>query len=233
MGSDDLFKRRKARASAELVRQRQARAQSPRCLIVCEGSKTEPQYLSELRDLWGIAHAHVSIQRSRGASPDQVVRTAESLYDDDAKLGDSYDQVFCVFDRDEHNTFRSAVQQIRNMSSAGKPLNAITTTPCIELWFLLHFGYSDAPFSKQGKKSVGDVAVSQLKSKDGFKQYGKGQRGVAALLFERLPVARKHALRLRNAASSVQAADAQLDANPWTNMDQLVEYLESIRQQRP
>lgn len=232
MGSDDLFKRRKARASAELVRQRQARAQSPRCLIVCEGSKTEPQYLSELRDIWGIAHTHVSIQRSRGASPDQVVRNAESLYDDDAKLGDSYDQVFCVFDRDEHSTFRSAVQQIRDMTSAGKPFKAITTTPCIEFWFLLHFGYSDAPFSKQGKKSVGEVAVSQLKTKDGFKQYGKGQRDVEVLLRDRLPAARKHAVRLRKAAQNAQASDPQLDANPWTNMDELVHYLESIRHLR-
>lgn len=229
MGSDDLFKKRKARASADLVRQRQARAQIPRCLIVCEGSKTEPQYLSELRDIWGIPHISVSIKPSRGASPDQVVQTAELLYDDDAKLGDSYDKVFCVFDRDEHSTFKTAVQQIRGMVTAGKPFNAITSTPCIELWFLLHFGYSDAPFSKQGKKSVGDVAVSQLKTREGFKQYGKGQRGVAALLLDRLPQARKHAARLRKAALTAQDNDPQLESNPWTNMDELILYIEHMR----
>lgn len=229
MGSDDRFKRRKARNAAELVRQQQARALNLRCLIVCEGSKTEPQYLCELRDNWGIPHTHVSIKPSRGASPDQVVQTAESLYDDDAKLGDSYDKVFCVFDRDEHSTFRTAVQQIRAMTTAGKPFKAITSTPCIELWFLLHFGYSDAPFSRQGKKSVGDVAVSQLKTKNDFKHYSKGQRGVAALLLDRLPQARKHAVLLRNAALTAQANDPQLESNPWTNMDELIDYIENRR----
>ena len=98
MGSDDLFKKRKARTSNALARQQQLRTQSPRSLIVCEGSKTEPHYLSELREMWGIPHAWVSIKSSEGSSPDRVVQTAEKLYAEDAQMGDSFDQVFCVFD---------------------------------------------------------------------------------------------------------------------------------------
>jgi hypothetical protein len=121
-------------------------------LIVCEGSKTEPHYLSELREMWGIPHAWVSIKPSEGSSPVRVVQTAEKLYAQDAQMGDSFDQVFCVFDRDAHATFSAAVQRTRELKVNRKPFQAITSTPCFEFWFLLHFGYSDAPFAKAEKK---------------------------------------------------------------------------------
>ena len=48
MGSEDLFRKKKARKGAALERQKTERARSPRFLIVCEGTKTEPNYLKEL-----------------------------------------------------------------------------------------------------------------------------------------------------------------------------------------
>lgn len=228
MGSDDLFNTRKARANNTLVRQQQLRAQRPRSLIVCEGSKTEPHYLSELREMWGIPHAWVSIKPSEGSSPDRVVQTAEKLYAEDAQMGDSFDQVFCVFDRDAHPTFSAAVQLTRELAANGKPFKAITSTPCFEFWFLLHFGYSDAPFAKAGKKSVGDVAVSQFKTKAGLAQYGKGQKGMAAQLQGKLASATQHAARLRKSAAKTQNQDPQIHANPWTNVDELVQYIQGL-----
>ena len=48
MGSEDLFHKRKARAGAELQRRKLERKRNKRYLIVCEGTKTEPNYLQEL-----------------------------------------------------------------------------------------------------------------------------------------------------------------------------------------
>ena len=229
MGSDDLFKKRKARANNALARQQQQRTQSPRCLIVCEGSKTEPHYLAELREVWGIPHSWVNIKPSEGSSPDRVVQTAERLYVEDARMGHSFDQVFCVFDRDAHPTFSAAVQRTRELASNGKPFKAITSTPCFEFWFLLHFGYSDAPFAKAGKKSVGDVLVSQFKTKAGLAQYAKAQKGMAAQLQGKLAAATKHATKLRQSAAKTQNQDPQIYANPWTNVDELVQYIEGLK----
>lgn len=229
MGSDDLFKKRKARANNALARQQQQRTQSPRCLIVCEGSKTEPHYLAELREVWGIPHSWVNIKPSEGSSPDRVVQTAEKLYAEDAQMGDSFDQVFCVFDRDAHPTFSQAVQRTRELASNGKPFKAITSTPCFEFWFLLHFGYSDAPFAKAGKKSVGDVVASQFKTKAGLAQYAKAQKGMAAQLQGKLAAATKHATKLRQSAAKTQNQDPQIYANPWTNVDELVQYIECLK----
>lgn len=49
-GSDDLFHKRKAKMALDLARRRARRASYDRVLIVCEGAKTEPNYLRNLID---------------------------------------------------------------------------------------------------------------------------------------------------------------------------------------
>ena len=106
MGSEDLFHKRKARAAADLVRQKRERARNKRYLIVCEGTKTEPHYLRELLDDLGIRPQMVRIAPNDGVSPDRVVAHAEKLFEEDAVAGDAYDLVYCVFDRDRHTTVK-------------------------------------------------------------------------------------------------------------------------------
>ena len=154
MGSDDLFRKRKARTADKLERTTKARAQSQRFLIVCEGTKTEPNYFSELVSSLGIRPQTVKIAPNNGSSPDRIVSHALKLYEDDALCGDSFDKVFCVFDRDTHTTFDAAVQRIHDLKEAKKscPFEAITSSPCFEYWLLLHFGFTDQPFHAAGKK---------------------------------------------------------------------------------
>lgn len=223
MGSDDLFHKRKARAGAELQRQKRERARSKRYLIVCEGTKTEPHYLRELLDDLGIRPHAVRIAPNDGVSPDRVVAHALALYEEDAVAGDAFDQVYCVFDRDKHTTFDAAVQRTQALSADGKPFVAITSTPCFEIWLLLHFGYSDQPFHAAGKKSVGDQVVAALKTKPGFAKYGKGQKGVYGQLKAKLADALTHAERLRTHGA---ASDS---VNPATDVDELVKAIQALR----
>ena len=222
MGSEDLFHKRKAKAASELKRQKHERTRNKRCLIVCEGTKTEPQYLSELLQDLGIRPHVVQIARNQGVSPDRVVKHAESLYDEDAVKGDAFDTVYCVFDRDKHTTFDEAVKKTEDLSAGQKPFVAITSTPCFEVWLLLHFGYSDRPFHAAGNKSIGDQVVGELKTKPGFEQYGKGQTGVYAQLKPALDQALSHAQRLR-------ANQRQADSiNPSTELDILVKAIQAL-----
>jgi hypothetical protein len=154
MGTDDLFHTRKARESAALQRQKRERARNKRYLIVCEGTKTEPHYFLELLTDLNIRPQVVRIAPNDGVSPDRVVAHALHLYGEDAVLGDTYDTVYCVFDRDRHTTFDAAVQRIKDLASEGKPLVAITSTPCFEFWLLLHVGYTDQPFHAAGRRSA-------------------------------------------------------------------------------
>ncbi len=222
MGSEDLFRRRKARDAATLQRQKRERARTKRYLIVCEGTKTEPQYLRELRDDLGIRPQLVRIAPNDGVSPDRVVAHAVALYAEDAAAGDAFDKVYCVFDRDRHSTFDEAVQRAKDLSAEGKPFVAITSNPCFEVWLLLHFGYTDQPFHPAGKKSVGDQVVAALKTKPGFAIYGKGQKGIYGQLKAKLSHALTDAARLRKHGAATGSI------NPATDVDLLVKAIQAL-----
>ncbi|MFI0545598.1 MAG: RloB family protein [Brachymonas sp.] len=223
MGTDNLFHKRKARAAKDLQRKAHKRTTNKRYLIVCEGTKTEPQYLRELQSDLSICSKILRIAPNNGTSPDLVVEHAKVLYKEEVASGDPFDRVYCVFDRDNHATFDAAVQHVSGLNSNGKPFFAITSTPCFEVWLLLHFDYSTQPFHPAGGKSVGDQVISRLKTKPGFERYGKGQKGIYTQLKDQLQKALDHAQRLR-----VDGA-ATGSTNPATNFDELVKEIQSLR----
>jgi hypothetical protein len=58
--------------------------------------------------------------------------------------------IYCVFDRDSHESFQRACDKISELASrATKPLpiKGATSLPCFEVWVLLHFDQSDAPYA--------------------------------------------------------------------------------------
>lgn len=219
MGSEDLFHKRKARKGGALQRQQNTRLKNKRYLIVCEGSKTEPNYFREMLADLKVRPSVVRLAPNDGNSPDRIVAHALALYLEDAALGDAYDTVYCVFDRDTHSTFDAAVAQTRALNLDKKPLMAITSTPCFEVWLLLHFAFSAKPFRASGKKSAGDQVLSALKNQPGFRHYEKNQQGVYAQLKTRMSDALGHTKTLR------QQGEAMGSSNPSTAIDQLVSTL--------
>lgn len=195
MGSDDLFKKRKAQKSEALERRRGERAKGPRFLIVCEGMKTEPYYLEEFCEVHQLRTPRVRIAPGEeGSSPDSVVAYAAKLFEEDAQLGpDRYDQVFCVIDRDKHSTYQAAIQRIANLTAAGKPFVAIPSIPCFEYWLLLHFTYTRQSFHAAGKRSICGMVIQELLNQPGFNDYEKAQRGIYSRLKGLTSTAIKHA----------------------------------------
>lgn len=219
MGSEDLFHKRKARKNAALNRTKREREQNKRYLIVCEGTKTEPQYLRELLSDLKISPQLVRIMPNDGVTPDRIVAHAIKLYEEDKVPGDAFDKVYCVFDRDKHTTFEAAVNRIENL---GEPFIAITSTPCFEFWLLLHFAYTNQPFHAAGKKSIGDKVVAVLKTKPGFAKYTKGDKGVYTLLKDKLDMALGHAARLRQHNKEIRSI------NPATDVDRLIQEIRAL-----
>ena len=68
-----------------------ARAQYDVALIVCEGEKTEPEYLRRLRNALGLNAANISITPANGSDPVSIVRHAIQAYDN---AGGEFDRVF-------------------------------------------------------------------------------------------------------------------------------------------
>ena len=224
MGSDDVFKKRKAQRAVELERQQRDRAKGPRFLIVCEGMKTEPYYFEEFCELHQLRTPRVRIAPGEGgSSPDCVVAYAETLYEEDARLGpDRFDKVFCVMDRDKHPSWGAAIKRIEDLTTGGQPFVAIPSFPCFEYWLLLHFFYTRQSFHAAGKWSICDNVIRELRKQDGFAGYAKAQRNIYSQLRTLTDKAINHAKRAEKDAQQTG------ETNPSTCVHHLVIELQQL-----
>lgn len=219
MGSDDLFRKRQSVAKVKKI----TRDQNPRYLIVCEGTKTEPNYLREMIQVLGKNPKLIVLEPNNGTSPSSIVSHAKTIYD--RETDDCYDRVYCVFDRDQHEDFASALSEVKKFNDQALPFVAITSNPCFEFWILLHFHYTSKAYRISGARSVGDQALTDLKKIPEFSKYSKGLNGVYQMLGEnRLEDAKTNAVRLRE--EMFGHSNGQFDANPWTNFDVLIQAIQ-------
>lgn len=185
-------------------------ATRPVILIVCEGEKTEPRYFSSWRRHERI-NALVEIVPGNicGTDPRRIVRYAR---DRKLRSGVVYDQVWCVFDRDEHKYIELAFELAKQHG-----LNLAFSNPNFELWFLLHFRDQKSPITRHGTVRALRRYLGHYKKSDDI--YSKLRR--------RQPVAIRRARELRSARRSGPGLAAR---NPFTTVDRLVEVL---NRQRP
>lgn len=108
-----------------------------RFLIVCEGSKTEPNYFQGFR----VPELVVDV-RSPGNSPRKLVDEALILREQG-----EYDQVWCVFDRDDCDVgeFNSVIQRAESQG-----VHVAYSNQAFELWYLLHFHFIQYPYESCG-----------------------------------------------------------------------------------
>ncbi|EAK3642320.1 RloB domain-containing protein [Campylobacter coli] len=102
MGTDDLRKKRKTKIRDRKTRKNEYEA----ILIVCEGEKTEINYLKQLKNFFRLNNITIDIIPSENSSPLQVVKFAKKKND----LFD-YNEVYCVFDKDTHANFIKAQKE--------------------------------------------------------------------------------------------------------------------------
>ena len=181
-------------------------------LIVCEGRKTEPFYFDGLKQAYKLSNANIRVTPADGTDPVSIVRFAERLA---SKEGD-YDRVYCVFDRDGHTNFAEAIGLIREHGYI-----PIISSPCFEIWVLLHFVYSTAPYNPAGNRSAGDLVLREVQKH--FDKYSKGLRDVYSHLEPKLADAIKHATRLTQHNADTGSS------NPSTAMHQIVDYLRNLK----
>lgn len=219
MGSEDLFHKRKAKVAKDLDRRQAKRSSYEKVLIVCEGEKTEPNYFNELVDYYKLNSANVEIDGSCGSSPKSVYEKAVEIYENETTRGDSYDKVYCVFDKDTHETYSSTLKSISLMEPKGV-FFYVKSVPCFEYWLILHFNYTTKPYASTEKNSTGDIALKELKKL--MPDYKKGLKGVFSTLHGQLEFAKANAVRAE------KHAQANHTDNPSTNINDLVDYLQKL-----
>lgn len=133
----------------------------------------------------------------------------------------SFDQVYAVFDRDEHHSYFNALGlaksldgKLRNEDRQPVTFKAIASVPNFELWLLLHYEDIQASINR---------AEVMDRLKENIPGYDKGAKGTYSTTRERLETAilRAQALSARFNAYS--------DPEPFTGVHELVLLLTTLR----
>ncbi len=172
----------------------------PTFLIVCEGAKTEPQYFEgfKLPSVWVVGAG-----KNTRSLVEEAIRIKER--------SEPRDHYWCVFDRDSFSaqSFNAALQMAR---SAG--FEVAYSNEAFELWYLLHFSYSDAALARR--------LYAEKLSKLLGRPYEKNDRRIYETLLPHQEDAIKHATKLL--ASYDPRHNPERD-NPSTRVHVLVELL--------
>lgn len=179
------------------------REEIQRFLIVCEGERTEPHYFEAFRVL---TRPHIVKVEGAGANTIKVVERAITLR---AKDGE-YDQVWCVFDRDDFPTehFKAALTLAEKVG-----ISVAYSNEAFELWYLLHFDFHHAQLHR-----------SQYKEKLS-KRLGHPYEKNSTTIYEELKD--RQGTALKNAAQLLAQYERPNPANdnPSTTVHLLVEQL--------
>lgn len=134
------------RNPSSLSRNKQ-RKPNKRILIVCEGEVTEPCYFRALKDELRSNTMEIKIvpsSQTKGSSPKNLLEYAKEEYKRALNIRNKYDLIYCVFDKDNHSTFDKTVRDIKEQ---GGEFQSAISIPSFEYWLLLHYVYTDRPFS--------------------------------------------------------------------------------------
>jgi hypothetical protein len=110
-------------------RRRPTRPPARTILVVCGGTRTEPDYLDGMRREHRRPSLRIVVQ-GKGLDPKGLVEYARSLA---RRAPGEFDEVWCVVDLDEFDLTAAEA----TAASAGVRL--AVSNPCFELWLLLHF----------------------------------------------------------------------------------------------
>lgn len=171
-------------------------------LIVCEGKKTEPNYFSSFR----VVSARICV-KGIGANPSKLIEEAKRLNNQEEE---GYDQVWCVFDRDDFpkQDFNDA---ITNADREG--FKVAYSNEAFELWYVLHFEFLNTGIPRKDYIQKLDKLLKH--------QYEKNSEAIYDEINNYQPTAIKNAENLLNQYQPQNA----VNNNPSTTVHLLVKEL--------
>jgi hypothetical protein len=121
-------------------RRRPSREPRSQLLVVCGAKRTEPAYLTGLRQAARNPAVAVKV-RAHPRDPDSVIDYAMKCRE---LMSDDFDQVWCVLDVDQFNYSRA----LKTANQVG--INLAISNPCFEAWLLMHHVDLTVPLQDAG-----------------------------------------------------------------------------------
>ncbi|GAA2431351.1 RloB family protein [Streptomyces glaucus] len=196
-----------------LKRKGAKRPELRRVLVYCEGECTEKHYLRGLRsDLSGLP-VQIALGPEHGV-PTALVRAAikhkERAPRSRQDRFTAYDEVWCVMDVEAPTPHPDLERALREARDHG--IKVALSNPCFELWLLLHF--------QEVRKYNTSEAAQKLLEKHEACGYRTDRKHLDYEPFRLAhPAAAGRARALRDASGRGHSA------NPWTDVDILVDWL--------
>lgn len=182
-------------------------------LILCEGL-TEKNYFNAMKEDFRLPKTiGVEVFQSNKVDCKGVVEEAIKK----AKR-EGFQEIFVVFDHDNQakrdEAFKLALE---------KKIKVIFSSVCFESWFLFHFKNSTKAFASE------EVLEKELKKCTGMENYEKNDFKHYSILKDKLNIAKSNAENIRSSVIENNYGVAIFNLNPYTNVDELVLFLENQR----
>ena len=182
-------------------------------LVAYEGdNKTEKNYFNNFsgRDKNFI----IKVVPGNETDPVSLVRqTIHKVHELALDLLDD-DIAYCVFDADTNLNKNNQILEAINLAKENNIIS-IVSTPCVELWFLLHYEYSTAPVNN-------NEVIERLK-----KYYPKYEKNcnIYSSINDKLNKAISNAKKLEKYQLENKRQLQMVETNPYTEMYKIVEEL--------
>ncbi len=198
-----------------LRRQTKTRETRKRFLIVCEGEKTEVNYFKA----FDVPKKIEVTVRGEGKNSLSLVEKAIKIIDNVNK-DDSFDQIWCVFDKD--NCSKEQFNQAERLAKENN-VKIAYSNEAFEIWFILHFQYLDIATSRSEYLTILTKQMQKYGLLNKKEKYKKNRED----MYEKLKPYQTTAIT--NAAKLIQDRDEAkkhpFDANPSTTVQELVQEL--------
>ncbi len=194
-------------------RVRKARKQKSKILIAAEGkNKTEKTYFSNFED----SKKSYNITYARGNNTDPLKLVKMLIKEiDELKLDLQDDDVaYCIFDTDVDPNKNKIIEEAIQLAKKNN-IKIITSSPCFELWFLLHYDYTTANMDSE-------EVLKRLKE-----YYPKYEKNINIYpdIIKEIDLAIDRAKKIEKYQIDNNRRIGTVEANPNTEVYKIVEYL--------
>jgi hypothetical protein len=198
---------------------RKANNRQPRqtFLIVCEGERTEYYYFTCLRE--DLKSNNIKI-KVKGEGKNTLSLVEKAINIKNKEKSESYDQVWCVFDKDNYTK-----EQFNQADILAKQQNIkiAYSNEAFEIWYILHFQYLDTATSRD---RYGQILTNQMRKLGLFgekEKYEKKQEDMYEKLKPYQPTAIINAEKLIKLRDELK--QHPFDPHPSTTVHELVREL--------